>query len=35
MLALSKHADFDQLEDRLRDVHAVTAELMSEATGDR
>jgi hypothetical protein len=28
------HADFDQLEDRLRDAHAVTAELMSEATGE-
>ena len=34
MLALSMHADFDQLEDRLRDAHAVTAELMSEATGE-
>lgn len=35
MLALSKHADFDQLEDRLRDAHAVTAELVSEAIGEK
>jgi hypothetical protein len=30
MLPLSDHHDFDRLNDRLRDAHAVTAKLMSE-----
>ena len=34
MLALSKHADPGQLDDRLRDAHAVSAELMSEVIGE-
>ena|SRR5665811_2334916 len=34
MLALSEHHDPVELGDRLRDAHAVTAELMSEIIGE-
>ena len=33
MLALSKHHDLGQLDDRLRDADAVTRELISEVVG--
>ena len=34
MLALSEHHDPGELSDRLRDAHAVTSELISEAIGE-
>src|SRR5712691_10020978 len=34
MLVLSEHHDPAELEDRLRDAHAVTSELISEVIGE-
>ena len=34
MLAFSEHRDPAELDDRLRDAHAVTAELISEVIGE-
>jgi len=34
MLALSRHHDSTELGDRLRDAHAVTADLMSLVIGE-